>query len=115
MEKQSSELEILANERESLMQENSNSKAIQSSLESQVHAMEKKIGDLEEGVNTHRKTAESLKSKEKALREELDVTVKMLEAANEASNNNTEMKMLELQVAEKEKEWIESKATISTH
>jgi len=114
VEKQSSELEILANERESLMQENSNSKAIQSSLESQVHAMEKKIGDLEEGVNTHRKTAESLKSKEKALREELDVTVKMLEAANEASNNNTEMKMLELQVAEKEKEWIESKATIST-
>ena len=104
----------MANERESLMQENSNSKAIQSSLESQVHAMEKKIGDLEEGVNTHRKTAESLKSKEKALREELDVTVKMLEAANEASNNNTEMKMLELQVAEKEKEWIESKATIST-
>merc|ERR1712013_490284 len=61
-------------------------------------------------------TAESLKSKEKALREELEITVKTLEAANEASNNNTEMKikMLELQVAEKEKEWIESKATVST-
>merc|ERR1719495_933210 len=103
VEKQSSELETLANKREALMQENSNSKAIQSSLESQVHAMEKKIGDLEEGVNTHRKTAESLKSKEKALREELEMTVKMLEAANEASNNNTEMKMLKLQVAEKEK------------
>ena len=116
VEKQSSELETLANERETLVQENSNSKVIQSNLESQVHALEKKIGDLEEGVNTHRKTAESLKSKEKALREELEITVKMLEAANEASNNNTEMKikMIELQVAEKEKEWIESKATVST-
>ena len=116
VEKQSSELETLAKERETLVQENSNSKVIQSNLESQVHALEKKIGDLEEGVNTHRKTAESLKSKEKALREELEITVKMLEAANEASNNNTEMKikMLELQVAEKEKEWIESKATVST-
>merc|ERR1719494_1215042 len=92
-EKQSSQLETLANEREALVQENSNSKAIQSNLESQVHVMEKKIGDLEEGVNSHRKTAESLKSKEKALREELDVTVNMLEAANEASNNNTEMKI----------------------
>merc|ERR1712013_899405 len=116
VEKQSSELETLANERQTLVQENSNSKVMQSNLESQVHALEKKIGDLEEGVDTHRKTAESLKSKEKALREELEITVKMLEAANEASNNNTEMKikMLELQVAEKEKEWIESKATVST-
>ena len=54
-----------------------------------------------------------MQSKKKALREELGITVKMLEAANEASNNNTEMKMLELQVAEKEKELTESKATIS--
>ena len=75
--------------------------------------MKKTIGDLEEGVNTHKKTAELLQSKEKALREELGITVKMLEAANEASNNNTEMKMLELQVAEKEKELTESKATLS--